>query len=882
MSQQLTDLGGPVSASQQAIWLNEQQHDVGSVYHMPFSLALRGKLDRDALHVSCSAVVDRHPALALAVEERDGLGWLRPALRRPELVVEPVSPAGLDEAVRAQVRERFDLTEGPLLRMTLFAVGSEEHVLLVVAHHLVFDGESMEIFKRDLASAYAQARSGGPVTAEPIGPSPAEYHTAEQDRIASALPPARRYWRSHLVKPVPLELPGFTDQTGDIDSGACVEFLVGDDVRRRLKDAAAGAGVSRFEFLLASFYALLYRYGNETPVITVAFGTRTDQTAGCIGGLGGELPLAQPGRADLPFADFAAALRTDLRQLYEFRHVPLNRAVTGIRPGAMHTAVSVTYRRHDRHIDLSGLDATATWLFNSASRGALWIQLLDEEDGLRVLLRYPDNAFAVGDVVLIRDHWTRLLDAAIAAPRTAVDDLPLADPLPRHQNITAAAPEVLVPEMVSRRAAENPGKIAVICGAERLTYEQLMERMQRLSHDGPTTLDRTVDLAATQLAAAAFDFGDLSISHRKLAERVNAYRYLTNPADTWLAHTSASAPASLLELFLPLAAGAKLVIATAREVADPRHLVRLARRHRVTHLHATTTGWTSLLENGFEGVRCALVSGERLSPALALRLQEKVGALTHVYGRSPLWALAGSQPNTGKPLGNVRASVLDSRGRPLATGVTGELFISSGAGQAVSTGELARSTMDGSIELLGQRAERVRRNGHWIDLAALSTQITSSPGVIQTVIVADQDDIGECRKLTAYIRTNGDIGEPAVRARVPIDFVRVDEFPLTVDGTVDRAALGRTTVESTNAKPGEAGHPQIERELVEIWQDVLRRKNIGVHDNLFDFGVNSLAVTRIAARIRQRMRVAVALETFYDMPTIAQIAAVVARSGDLP
>jgi non-ribosomal peptide synthetase component F len=1021
---------GPASPAQQAIWLNERREAAGTVYHMPFALTFEGVLDRAALLAACDAVVAGHPVLAGAFEERDGLPHVGPAGCAPVVEVADltaVPPAGreaaLAGAVHAGVVRLFDLERGPLLRMTLFVLGPARHVLLVVAHHLVFDGESMELFKRDLAACYLAASAGGRVPARAGGCSAAEHAAREQRRLLAELPAAREFWRERWRDRPEVVLPGAAPLTRDVDAGECVDLLCDAGFRSGLHRAAGAVGVSPFELLVASFAGLLARYGNREPEVTVALGTRTAESAGSIGCFGTELPLAVAVDPDAAFSELAGDVRACLRALYPFRGVPLNRAVTGIRPGAMHTAVSLTYRPHARSVAVPGLRVSAEWLFNHAARGALWVQMLDEEDGVRVLFRYPPRALDRDSVERIADHWRRLLAGAIASPGTSTAALPLLGDTeralvegPRDRPRSACRATVL--DLLAARVAERPDGIAAVCGAERATCERLASEAEGLAgrllcagagaessvaiwaepsiealtgslavlRAGATVLpldprcspehaaavladagarlvlgDRSTpappegvtvvgldergcacggcgtpavpDPRPAQRAYLLYPPGDgdrlagVELCHGALAGRLVALRAVTGagPGGTWLACASPASGLAVLELLLPLTAGARVVLAGAREAADAAGLLRLARRHRVTHAQATPAVWLGLLDAGLGSgdgpALSALVLGEPLPAAQARRLRRAVTRLWSLYGspETALWSAIAEVPpdGGGRAIGTraagVRTAVLDGGGDPAPIGLAGELCVG-GAGLArgyagrpaltaerfvpdpygppgsrrFRTGDRARRLADGSIVLAGRTDDPVDRHGRRLQVGAVEERLAAHPGVAACAVVA----AGETTCVTAYVvpargrPPDAELREWVAgtlpRHLVPDAWVALDRLPLTLDGRLDRAALAGTSAaaggRAAEAGPAAAADP-VQRELAGIWREVLGVGEIGLEQSIFEFGVNSLTIARIASRIRHRMKVEIPLDTFYDRPTIAGIAAIVAEEA---
>ncbi|MEV5595498.1 amino acid adenylation domain-containing protein [Streptomyces sp. NPDC052496] len=472
----------PASAAQSGIWFNEQLGDCGAVHHVPFTLHFDGALDTAALRRACEAVLRRHPALTSAVENRDGIPCLVPAPAWPELVIERAD----EDATRQHIVAPFDLTEGPLCRLVLQIIGPRAHRLLVVAHHLVFDGHSMEVFAADLAAHYgAEAGHGTPVPPEP---APAEPASAEEARIAAVLPAARDYWARHPLGDDDLALPGLDRPAHGAGPGDSVEFRLPEDLRAQLGPLAERIGVTRFELVVASLHALLHRYGNSAPVTALDLGTRTPEQRGHIGVHVNELPFTSAPEPGLAFTDFARATRAGLRELYRVRDVPLGRAGTGVKPAVALAPVSLTYRRPGPAPEFPGLTVTADWTpSNHTARNALRIELVDGPDGFDVLLQYPPRSLSREHAESVARHWLTLLGHTAAHPDTPLARLPLLDEDARGRLLTGvndtavAYPARTVPELVAEQAARTPDAVAVVHADRSLTYAQLDAAAERLA-----------------------------------------------------------------------------------------------------------------------------------------------------------------------------------------------------------------------------------------------------------------------------------------------------------------------------------------------------------------------------------------------------------------
>ncbi|ETK35217.1 non-ribosomal peptide synthetase [Microbispora sp. ATCC PTA-5024] len=492
--------GVPASFAQQGMWMAERM-GAGTAYHMPLALRFDGDLDVSALLAACGDVVARHPVLATTVEETgDGLR-LVPAAEPSVTLADPAdpSPEAIDRLVREESARGFDLEKGPLARFTLVRTGAERHLLLVVAHHLVFDGMSKDILVRDLARYY-EARTGGRPP-EPVTPlSFAEAAAAEHERVAEALPAARAFWSA--AEPGETVLPGLRRTARRYGPGE--EAGADGELGRDAAEVARAAGATTFEALLAAVHALLFRYGAERPVVAIDVTTRGPETRDHIGPFVNELPVSSRPAAGQPFRDLVEAIRGDLRELYRFREVPPARAL-GLPAGAP-PPVSISYRRREALPVIPGLDLSADlMMFGGGVRNPLHIQAVDGPDGLAVVQRYDPAALDRDAAVRFADALRTLLRHAAADPGVplgALDVLPEAERrrLLVEWNATAAGhpAEATLPAMVAEQVRARPDAVAVTYDGRSLTY---------------AGLDAAADRLAARLREAGVGRGDLVALH---------------------------------------------------------------------------------------------------------------------------------------------------------------------------------------------------------------------------------------------------------------------------------------------------------------------------------------------------------------------------------
>ncbi|WP_205314798.1 condensation domain-containing protein [Nonomuraea lactucae] len=459
-----------VSFAQHGMWIMEQA-GAGSAYHMPILIRLPGPPDRGALAKAVAGVVERHPLLGCAMEDRGGVLHLVPAADRP----------GLADDRSGLVRDPFppfDLERGPLIRFAL-----DGDTLRIDAHHLVFDGQSKDILVADLATLYDGAL--------PPPLEPADHAALQRERVAGQLKEAGAFWARRWREPGEVVVAGQVLRSRRASPGRVSEFGLDLPELRELP------GLTRFEVVLAALHALLRSYGNEDVVTAVDLSTRTPAESGRVGPYVNELPVYSGPSPDVPFAEFAAELRAELRQVYGVREVPIARAVPGVKPHAALAPVSVSYRRAGPAVPGWEVDRLA---FNQAVRGALQLQLLDGPDGLAASLRYDpeelrDPAQFTTDLQALLSRITpgrplRDLTPFHDTPSTSIGSAAVTEPSAPPASSPASSPEAgpddpllaeitAIWEEVLKFSPVEPHDDIFDLGGHSLTITQIIARMRK-------------------------------------------------------------------------------------------------------------------------------------------------------------------------------------------------------------------------------------------------------------------------------------------------------------------------------------------------------------------------------------------------------------------
>ncbi|ECI4306875.1 amino acid adenylation domain-containing protein [Salmonella enterica] len=389
--------------------------------------------------------------------------------------------------------------------------------------------------------------------------------------------------------------------------------------------------------------------------------------------------------------------------------------------------------------------------------------------------------------------------------------------------------------------------------------------------------------------------------------------------DGMLAVTTPSFDIAVLELYLPLITGGRIVLTSRKEMRDGAALARLVAHRDVTFMQATPSTWRMMLEAGWQGSPqlTALCGGEALDRALCNRLVCATRRFWNMYGptETTVWSTCqriedvDTPISIGTPVAETTVRILNGQGLLQPVGVAGELYIG-GAGLArgylwqpeltaerfipdryseepgmrlYRTGDLARWRRDGTIEYLGRNDHQVKLRGFRIELGEIEACLQAHPAVRECIVMVREDRTGE-KRLVAYIVANADLGTSPVavlRAHasqtlpefmVPTAIVTLPAFPLTPNGKVDRNAMPEPDLTSLATREYAAPKGHVEMALAEIWQQLLGVSRVGRTDHFFELGGHSLLALRLIEGINATLGVEFALRDLFANPVLSQMA----------
>jgi amino acid adenylation domain-containing protein len=486
------------SYAQQSLWLLDQIDPGQPTYNVIAAVRLRGPLDVAALRRSLNAVVARHEALrtVFGFDGHEPVQVIR-ARATLDLPVTDAAGADVDDLVRAEVERPFDLREGPLLRVRLLRVTGEEHVVVLVMHHIITDGFSSAILLRELGTCYEAYAAGRRPRLPELRLQYADYAVWQRETLRDqVLEDEARYWREQLAGISPLLLP--TDHARPAvptARGATYAFDLPADQMRRLEKMAGDWDVTPFMLVLAVFSVLLSRYSGRTDFTVAApvAGRDRSDLAGIIGLFINTLVLRMDLSADPTFGQLLSRVRQTCLSGYAHMQVPYEKLVEELRParyngngGPLAQVMFSLMNVPMGEWQAGGLTFEPMTVTSGTAKFDLSLDISPLGADYLASLEYSTELFEHSTIDRMAGHLRTLLEAVLRDADTRVSELPLltAGELTAPRAAAAAPPALgeCVHRNIERQAAATPQAPAVICGGRLLSYADLDGQANGLAH----------------------------------------------------------------------------------------------------------------------------------------------------------------------------------------------------------------------------------------------------------------------------------------------------------------------------------------------------------------------------------------------------------------
>jgi amino acid adenylation domain-containing protein len=497
---------GELGFAQQRFWLLDQIEPGNPAYNLAAAIRFQGKLDVDALRRSLMDIFRRHDILRTSFPVVAG----RPVQWAPPRRLPRIDPVDLrkvaesgrvdrrDDIIVREARRPFNLERGPLVRFTLIRVGSDEHLLVVIMHHIISDGWSLGVFFRELVDVYRELSAGHP---SPYARAPTQYadfvRWQRQTIDQSALDRLTEHWCNRLEDiPTVLELPGDGARPPvQHFEGATVEFSLPEKVSRQVGEFARHQRVTPFIVLLAVFETLIYRYTNRRRfMVGSPIANRTAaKFDNVIGLFVNTLVMRAQIRGGPTFREFLSSTRDVALDAFEHQDLPFDRLVEALNPKrdrSRQPLVQLMFAFRSPESPPVRLPDVLVTLESIENRTAMFDLNLSIQSSPRIsgAFEYDTALFKSLTIERMTGHFERLISAAITDADLALSALPMLTAVEEHQLLVewnrteGDFPRVTgVQELIETQAVNTPDRVAVIDADRETTYGALNTEANQLA-----------------------------------------------------------------------------------------------------------------------------------------------------------------------------------------------------------------------------------------------------------------------------------------------------------------------------------------------------------------------------------------------------------------
>ena len=414
-----------------------------------------------------------------------------------------------------ETQRRFDLERGPVMRVSLFTRSAQEHILLLVIHHIVVDFWSLAVILNELGVLYPAEKAGRPAALPPLDLQYTDFVRWQTEMLAG--PAGERlwdYWKKQLAGPLPvLNLP--TDRPRppiQMFRGAQHDFTLNDELARRLRALAKAEGATLYMVLLAAFELMLYYHSGQEDILVASpmVGRSRAEFEGLVGFFANPVVLRANLSGNPTFRAFLGQVRQTVLAALEHQDYPTLRLVQRLRPPrdlsrsplcqtmfvldkphrvAEQAAPAFARGETGLRMDLGGLVMESIPLERRAATLDLVMLIIETTGSLSASIRFNTDLFDAATIARMAGHFHALLESVIRDPAAAIGDLEILTGAERQQLLvefndtrTDYPKDKCLHQLFEEQVQRTPDNVAVVFEGQQLTYAQLNARANQLAH----------------------------------------------------------------------------------------------------------------------------------------------------------------------------------------------------------------------------------------------------------------------------------------------------------------------------------------------------------------------------------------------------------------
>ena len=498
----------PLSFAQQRLWFLNQLEAENTAYNMPGAARLTGRLNIEALEQSLTEIIRRHEIMrtTFVVEDDTPVQIVLSAqpVQIPVIDLSYVSANEREAEARrlatAEAQRSFDLSRGPLIRFKLLRVNTEEHILILTVHHIVFDGWSTGVLISELSMLYTAYANGNVSPLPDLPVQYADYAVWQREWLqGEALDQQLSYWKKQLAgAPEALNLPADKPRpaTG-INKGARQSFELSPALVDSLKRVGQDQRATLFMVLLAAFQVLLSRYTGQADVIVGAAVSNRNRAEieGLIGFFVNMLVMRGDLSGDPRFTSYLGKIRDVALEAYAHQDLPFESLVESLPIGRalnrtpLFQVAFVLQNEPTTELKLAGLELSPVEVDSEQTQFDLCLSLNERMNGgISGTITYSSELFYPATIQRMQEHFKTLLQSVVAHPQQRLSKLPLLTEGERYQLLVSFNetrrdyPRLPIPTLFEQQVQLTPNSVALVCENEQLTYAELNAKSNRLAH----------------------------------------------------------------------------------------------------------------------------------------------------------------------------------------------------------------------------------------------------------------------------------------------------------------------------------------------------------------------------------------------------------------
>ncbi|MUL37905.1 non-ribosomal peptide synthetase [Gloeocapsopsis dulcis] len=498
----------PLSFSQQRLWFIDQLYHGSSFYNIPIAFHIQGNLNITALEQSLNEILKRHEVWRtnFTLVNGEPIQKISPQLTCDSPIVnfEHLSGKNWESEVKAfaaeSAKKPFNLAKGLLVRTTLLRLSPEEHVLLVIMHHIITDGWSCGVFLRELSTLYAAFSQSQPSPLPELPIQYADFTIWQRDRIQGEfLKNQLNYWKKQLNGELPvLQLP--TDRPRPAVTsytGAKQYFQVAKALTEAIKQLSQQADATLFMSLLAAFNILLYRYtGRDDILIGSPIANRNRaELERMLGLFVNTLVLRNHLSGNPSFRELLHRVREVTLDAYAHQDLPFEMLVEELQPerdlsrNPLYEVMFVLQNTPNSVQEVSGLTLRTLEFDSGTAQLDIFLSMSESSEGLTGCLEYNTDIFDSTTITQFINNFQTLLENIVANPEQQLSEISLLTASEQEQllfkfNQTRVdyPQDVTLHQLFEQQVEFTPDSIALISESEEITYRQLNHRVNQLVH----------------------------------------------------------------------------------------------------------------------------------------------------------------------------------------------------------------------------------------------------------------------------------------------------------------------------------------------------------------------------------------------------------------